>query len=81
MIKILEKEFFYHPWYLKWYFYRHPDQKTPVFPGEFFIEGYSDIEYIAYKLSKIPQTQTVKVTILEGWNIYDIDDCLVTCIE
>jgi len=80
---VLEKDFGYHPFFVKLYFYFHPEEQISVFPGNFFIPEQSNLQDIMQILSQSVISPTVKIQILEWRNIYDIDECLAqkTCIS
>jgi len=80
---ILEKEFSYHPFFLKMYFFLHSHQQTQIFPGTVLIPQYSNLEDILSILWQSPSNPTIIVQILEWRNIYDIDLCLSqgTCLS
>lgn len=74
--KVLQRDFGYNELFVKIYLNLNPEKKISIQAGEYRLLVGENIASIINTLSYGAMTIDTKLTFLEGWNIFDIDEYL-----
>lgn len=78
LVSALKRELSFSEFYLKVYLKLNPDKKIWVMEWEYRLSSWDSVEWIIKTLSYWAKSREEKLTLLEWWNIYDIDEYLVS---
>lgn len=77
LVSTLTRELGYNELFLKIYLHLHPEKKIHIQAWDFRILKWDSIDGIIETMKHGAITTDIKLTLLEGWNIFDIDEYLV----
>jgi len=69
---------FFEKFSFKWYLKKNPEAFSTILEGTYLLSGEYSAQSLLEHLKKGPESEIIKVRILEWWSIYDIDEYLAS---